>query len=71
MRSQVPSLTCLPALFALPGYSLKGFEKELSKRHLTQLKGEILLIRVRQAANELRHATATERQQVINQWKAL
>ncbi|EGX91572.1 UDP-glucose,sterol transferase, putative [Cordyceps militaris CM01] len=58
------------AVFGLPGYTLKGFERELSKRHLTKLKAEILLIRLRKSLQDFREATVEEREAVIDAWMA-
>ncbi|KAI8206162.1 Sterol 3-beta-glucosyltransferase UGT80B1 [Colletotrichum sp. SAR 10_65] len=57
------------AIFGLPGYTLKGIEKELSKHRLTKLKAEILLIRLRQGINEFRRSTPEERDEVVERWK--
>ncbi|KAF9871095.1 udp- transferase [Colletotrichum karsti] len=56
------------ALFGLPGYTLKGIEKELSKHRLTKLKAEVLLIRLRQGIHEFRRASAEEKAEVIERW---
>ncbi len=58
------------AIFGLPGYTLKGLERELSKRHLTKLKAEILLIRLRKALMDFREATVEEREAVVDIWMA-
>ncbi|KAK1975194.1 glycosyltransferase family 28 domain-containing protein [Colletotrichum cereale] len=57
------------ALFGLPGYTLKGLEKELSKHRLTELKAEVLLIRLRRGIVDFRQSTEAEREEVIVQWK--
>ncbi|CRK36045.1 hypothetical protein BN1708_006903 [Verticillium longisporum] len=59
------------ALFALPGYSMKGIEKEYSRHHLTKLKAEIFLIRIRQGIEEFRESTQEERGEAVAQWKRL
>ncbi|KAH8658296.1 hypothetical protein BX600DRAFT_384295 [Xylariales sp. PMI_506] len=59
------------AIFALPGYSLKGIEKELSKYHLTKLKAEIHLIRLRQALDEFVAADDAQKEEVLSRWKTL
>ncbi|ENH74210.1 UDP-sugar-dependent glycosyltransferase 52 [Fusarium oxysporum f. sp. cubense race 1] len=59
------------AIFGLPGYTLKGIEKELAKHHLTKLKGEVLLIRLRQGINDWREAPVEERQEAVRRWNAL
>ncbi|KAF2681820.1 glycosyltransferase family 1 protein [Lentithecium fluviatile CBS 122367] len=61
----------LAALFGLPGYTLKGLEKELTKRHTTKLKAEILLVRIRQGLEEFTHSTLEEREEVVQRWKSL
>ncbi|PTB62710.1 glycosyltransferase family 1 protein [Trichoderma citrinoviride] len=56
--------------FGLPGYTLKGLEKELQKHHLTNCKAEIILIRLRQGIEAFRRATPQERDEVIRRWNA-
>ncbi|KAI0377882.1 hypothetical protein F5Y04DRAFT_171166 [Hypomontagnella monticulosa] len=58
-------------VFGLPGYSLKGIEKELSKHRLTELRAEILLIRFRQGMEDFRHVSDAEKREIIERWKAL
>lgn len=58
-------------IFSLPGYSLKGIEKKLSKHRLTDLKAEILLIRIRQGIEDYQLATDDERRQIEERWKSL
>ncbi|KZL78757.1 glycosyltransferase family 1 protein [Colletotrichum tofieldiae] len=57
------------AIFGLPGYTLKGIEKELSKHRLTELKAEVLLIRLRQGIVDFRRSTEAERREVISRWE--
>ena len=64
-------LTYHVAIFGVPGYTLKGLEKELDKHRLTKLKAELLLIRVRQGMDDFRHATPAEKDEVVNRWKAV
>jgi len=59
------------AMFALPGYSLKGIERELSKRGLTTLQAELYLIRLRQANRDFEIATVEEKAKVLPRWKEL
>ncbi|KAG7148774.1 hypothetical protein HYQ46_002344 [Verticillium longisporum] len=59
------------ALFAVPGYSMKGIEKEYSRHHLTKMKAEIILIRIRQGIEEFRESTQEERDEAVAQWKRL
>lgn len=58
-------------IFSLPGYSLKGIEKTLHKRRLTDLKAEMLLIRIRQGIEDYHLATDDERRQITVRWKSL
>ncbi|EEY17393.1 CHIP6 [Verticillium alfalfae VaMs.102] len=53
------------------GYSMKGIEKEYSRHHLTKLKAEIFLIRIRQGIEEFRESTQEERDGAVAQWKRL
>ncbi|KAF2276148.1 UDP-Glycosyltransferase/glycogen phosphorylase [Westerdykella ornata] len=59
------------AVFSLPGYTLKGIEKEFAKRHLTKLTAEIMLVRLRQGIDDLHHSTQAERRQVVTRWGQL
>jgi sterol 3beta-glucosyltransferase len=58
------------AAFAMPGYTLKGLEKEFSKHHLTKLKAEVYLIRLRQGIQDYREASEEEKQTVMERWKS-
>jgi sterol 3beta-glucosyltransferase len=64
-------LTRKTGVFGLPGYTLKGLEKELSKHRLTELKAEVLLIRIRQGLDDYRQATVEEKRDVEYRWKLL
>lgn len=57
------------ATFGLPGYTLKGVERELQKHHLTYCKAEIILIRLRQGIEAFRNATPRERDGVVCRWQ--
>jgi sterol 3beta-glucosyltransferase len=59
------------ACFGLPGYTLKGLEKELLKGYMTRLKAEILLIRLRQGIDDWRKATESEKDEVVRRWKVI
>ncbi|KAK7430749.1 hypothetical protein QQZ08_002793 [Neonectria magnoliae] len=59
------------SIFGIPGYTLKGVEKEFHKHHLTKLKAEILLIRLRQGIRDFRLATPEQRQEVVEAWTSL
>ncbi|KNB06496.1 hypothetical protein FOXG_07189 [Fusarium oxysporum f. sp. lycopersici 4287] len=59
------------AIFGLLGYTLKGIEKEFSKYHLTSLKAEILLIRLRQGIDDFSQATPEGKEMVVERWRCL
>ncbi|KAJ9419244.1 hypothetical protein FOXG_16341 [Fusarium oxysporum f. sp. lycopersici 4287] len=59
------------AIFGLLGYTLKGIEKEFSKHHLTSLKAEILLIRLRQGIDDFSQATPEGKEMVVERWRCL
>jgi hypothetical protein len=61
----------LLAIWGLPGYSLKGIEKEFSKHHLTELEAEIHLIHLRQGIEEYREASQEDRDATVTKWKFL
>jgi sterol 3beta-glucosyltransferase len=58
-------------VWGVPGYTLKGIERELSKHRLTSLQAELYLIRLRQAVNDREKATQQEKDEVVERWKAL
>ncbi|KAI5459459.1 hypothetical protein BGZ63DRAFT_361259 [Mariannaea sp. PMI_226] len=57
------------SIFGLLGYPLKGLEKEFSKRHLTKLRAEVFLIRLRQGIEDMREASQEEKDAVFERWK--
>ena len=59
------------AIFGLPGYFLKGIERELLKRHLTAVQAEIFLIQLRRSSLEFRRSNEEERAEVVEKWKEL
>ncbi|KAH6880386.1 hypothetical protein B0T10DRAFT_495334 [Thelonectria olida] len=58
------------SIFAIPGYTLKGLEKEFSKHHLTKLRAEVYLIRLRQGIEDYREASDEEKATVLERWKS-
>ena len=60
-----------PAVFALPGYTLKGVERELSRHRLSALQAEINLIRLRQAWGEVAASDEAARRGVLERWEGL
>lgn len=61
----------LAAVFGLPGYTLKGIERELSKRRLTTLQAELYLIRLRQSNYDYEKATEEEKVEIVERWHAI
>lgn len=59
------------AIFGLPGYFLKGIERELLRRHLTTVQAEIALIQLRRSSLEFRQATEAEKGEVLEKWEEL
>ncbi|KAH8687247.1 hypothetical protein BGZ60DRAFT_363549 [Tricladium varicosporioides] len=59
------------AVFGLPGYTLKGVEKQIQKRKQRDLKARILTIRLRQAVLEFERTTREEKNEIIKRWKEL
>lgn len=55
----------------MPGYFLKGIERELLKRHLTAVQAEIFLIQLRRSSLEFRRSNEEERAEVVEKWKTL
>jgi sterol 3beta-glucosyltransferase len=55
----------------VPGYTLKGIERQCSKHRLTTLRAEMYLIRLRQAVNDKRKATVEEQREVVEKWKSM
>jgi sterol 3beta-glucosyltransferase len=58
-------------LFGIPGYTLKGVERDLAKRRVSRLTAEVMLIRVRRSLEVLRVMPREEQDDVIRKWKAL
>lgn len=58
-------------LWGLSGYTLKGIEMELHKRHMSGLKAEIIMIRLKQGSAEFRDASPGLRQCVLSRWRSL
>jgi hypothetical protein len=61
----------LLAIFALPGYFLKGIERGLLARHVTPLQAEIFFIQLRRAAVGYRSASEAEKADVVAKFKEL
>ncbi|KAF2824116.1 UDP-Glycosyltransferase/glycogen phosphorylase [Ophiobolus disseminans] len=61
----------MAAIWGVPGYTLKGIERALTKHRLTTLQAELYLIRLRQTNSDLQHASQEEKAQVLENWKQL
>ncbi|KAI0133778.1 glycosyltransferase family 28 domain-containing protein [Xylariales sp. AK1849] len=59
------------ATFGIPGYSLKGVEKGISKRVMTSLQAELILVKLRRAIDDIRQSSEADRLQVKERWKVL
>ncbi|KAH3904265.1 hypothetical protein HBH56_237920 [Parastagonospora nodorum] len=61
----------MAACWGLPGYTLKGIEREINKHRLTSLQAEIYLIRLRQSLVDFDSATPEDKARVVEGWKTL
>ncbi|KAF4624206.1 hypothetical protein G7Y89_g13965 [Cudoniella acicularis] len=59
------------AAIGLPGYTLKGVEKQFQKRHDRSLKAKLLAIRMRQSLLEFEGTTKEEKEEIIKRWREL
>jgi hypothetical protein len=59
------------AAFGLPGYTLKGLEKQFEKRYTRDLKAKLIAIRLRQGIAEFERVTPEEKEESIRRWKEL
>ncbi len=59
------------ATFGLPGYTLKGIEKQCMKYGLPKLRAEVLLIRLRKTIDEYQNAPEEEVAEACRRWKSL
>ncbi len=59
------------AAFAIPGYTLKGMEKQFEKRYTRGLKAAILAVRLKQGLRALLSATEEEKNGVLRRWKLI
>jgi hypothetical protein len=59
------------ALFSLPGYTLKGLERDIHKRRLSKLEADLLIIRIRQLLAEWPELSADNKQEILQAWKRL
>lgn len=59
------------AVFALPGYTLKGAERQLEKRKDRPLRAKILQIRLQQGIAEFKHADQDVKDSILKRWRDL
>jgi sterol 3beta-glucosyltransferase len=59
------------AVFGVPGYTLKGIEKQLEKRHDRPLKARLLVVRMKQGIVGLDKGNEEEKSLVVKRWKEL
>jgi len=59
------------AAFAIPGYTLKGLERQLEKRRNRYLKAKILHTRIEQGINEYKRAGQEEKDQILKRLREL
>lgn len=57
------------AAFAIPGYTLKGLERQLEKRRDYLLRAKIIKIRMEYGRKEYLNAPAEEKEIIITRWK--
>lgn len=55
----------------VPGYTLKGIERNISKRRLTKLAAEVMLIRARRGIQEYKAASEAEKDDVVKRWRMM
>lgn len=61
----------ITAAFGLPGYTLKGLEKQFEKRYTRDLKAKLIAIRLRQGIAEFERVTVEEKEETVSRWKEL
>lgn len=57
------------AVFGLPGYTLKGLEKQLEKRHSRFFKASLLVVRIKQGILDFERSTEEEKEEIKRRWK--
>ena len=61
----------MAAVFGLPGYTLKGIEKQIEKRADRDLKAQLIQVRLKQGIAAFRQTTEEEKQKIIKTWKKI
>lgn len=59
----------MAAITGLPGYTLKGIEKQLETRKDRDLKAQVLKVRLQQGLSEFKKSTPEEREAILKRWK--
>lgn len=59
------------AAFGVPGYTLKGLEKQLEKRYSRGLKAGLLVVRIKQGIVAFGRASEGEKEEVRRRWREL
>jgi hypothetical protein len=70
MGKGVGGLVCKTgaAAIGLPGYTLKGLERQLEKRHTRGLRAGLLMVRIRQGIVDFGRASEEEREVIRKRW---
>lgn len=59
------------AALGIPGYVLKGLERQLEKRHLRDLKAGMIVVRLKQGIMEFGRSTGEQREDIVRRWREL
>ncbi|CZT06228.1 related to sterol glucosyltransferase [Rhynchosporium graminicola] len=59
------------AAFGMPGYTLKGLEKQFQKRYSRGLKANLIVVRIKQGILEFERASEEEREEIRKRWVEL
>jgi hypothetical protein len=62
-------LKTMAAVTGLPGYTLKGFEKQLEKHSNRKLNAQILKMRLMEGMAAFKQTTVEEREEILKRWK--
>lgn len=59
------------AAFGVPGYTLKGLEKQLRKRYDRDLKAKLITVRLRQGIAEFEQASKEQKEEITKRWEEI
>ncbi|TVY17840.1 Sterol 3-beta-glucosyltransferase UGT80B1 [Lachnellula arida] len=59
------------AAFGVPGYTLKGLEKQLEKRYDRDLKAKLITVRLRQGIAEFEQASKEQKEEITRRWEEI